>query len=407
MPTIDVVTARDGRVIPIQWNAGEGCTGCIAGREVACYALPNCSSGSWIKLQNAAALGPYFEAYERAKEPTSRSVYYINWDEPKRQVESLQDMVCSMRGYDYTHMPYAVKTALDKFGLPKDWHKLALEFPVDVGDGLIGFCATTAKQRAVMLHGNDSQRTVTTIGRYIRRHWPEAKDHEIRDVTALAETNGVTITYDMDEMIDAVQDGPASCMQWVEAGLSGTWYMTGEQYPDGDDDEPENDITTVHPYHAYDPELGWGMAVRKEGSRIVARALVYEKDGVKCFVRSYGEDSDGYSGSDVAIDAYLKHKGYEYLDAWPEGVKLKAVKHEGGDWCVPYVDPGPNRIAVGGRRFKLDGDVFVRDNDGEYVFGETDGSYSYIRRATRVASAEAHEALRQVLEEGEVACEDH
>jgi hypothetical protein len=305
-----------------------------------------------------------------------------------------------MREYRDTSLPYTVKTALDKFGLPKDWHKLALEFPVDEGKGLIGFCATDAKLHAVMVHGNYSQRTTTTAGRYIRRHWPEAKDHEIRDVTTLVESNGITITYDMDEMIDAVQYGPTSCMQWDEADSSDIWYMTGRQYYEEEEDELENDTTTVHPYHAYTPELGWGMAVRKDNNKIVARALIYEKDGVKCFVRSYGKHSTGYSGSDVAIDAYLKHNGYKYLDAWPEGVAIKANKHEGGDWCVPYVDPGPNRIADYGRCFRLDGDVFIRDNNGEYVFGETDGSYvCYRHRATRVAPTEAHGTLSPALGE--------
>ena len=408
MPTINVVTARDGRVIPIQWNAGGGCNGCIGdsttdsvtGSIVACSALLPCGNGNWTKAQDTAALGPYFEAYalyekfRRGNTYSTYSKYSINWDNPKYRVEDLQHMVRGMRGYsEDTPLPYAVKTALDKFGLPGGWHKLALEFPVDVGNGSIGFCATAAKLHAAMLDGNGSQRTTTTAGRYIRRHWPEAKDHEIRDVTTLAESNGVTITYDMDEMIDAVQCGPTSCMQWDEADSSDIWYMTGSQYYDDDDDDRfENDTTTVHPYHAYAPELGWGMAVRKDNNRIVARALIYKKDGVKCFVRSYGKDSDGYSGSDVAIDAYLKHNGYKYLDAWPEGVAIKANKHEGGDWCVPFVDPGPNRIADYGRCFKLDGDVFIRDNNGDYVFKKTDGSYSrYRRRATGVATTEAQE----------------
>ena len=420
MPTIDVATARDGRVIPIQWNAGVRCNGCIGdfntdsiagsiedfntgsitGSIVACAALPPCGKGNWTKVQNTAALGPYFEAYvlyEKSRPRSTYSKYSINWYNPKYQVEDLQRMVCGMRGYRDTSLPYAVKTALDKFGLPKDWHKLALEFPVDEGNGLIGFCATATKLHAVMVHGIDSQRTTTTAGRYIRRHWPEAKDHEIRDVTTLAELNGVTITYDMDEMIDAVQCGPTSCMQWDEADSSDTWYMTGSQYYEDDEDRFENDTTTVHPYHAYAPELGWGMAVREDNNRIIARALIYEKDGVKCFVRSYGKDNDGYSGSDVAIDAYLKHNGYKYLDAWPEGVAIKANKHEGGDWCVPYADPGPNRVAKDGRCFRLDGDVFIRDNNGEYEFNETDGSYVCYRRATVVATVVAPTGANEAL----------
>ena len=406
MPTIDIVTARDGSVIPIQWNVRGRCDGCIAGPFVACDALPYCGKGNWTKIQNTAALGPYFEAYvlyEKSRPRSTYRKYRINWYNPKYQVEDLQRMVCDMREYRNTSLPYAVETALYKFGLPKDWHKLALEFPVDAGNGSIGFCATAAKLHAVMVHGNDSQRTTTTAGRYIRRHWPEAKDHEIRDVTALAESNGVTVTYDMSEMIDAVQDGPSSCMQWDEAGSSDTWYMTGRQYYEDDEDEElENDTTTVHPYHAYAPELGWGMAVRKDNNRIVARALIYEKDGVKCFVRSYGKDSDGCSCSDAAIDAYLKHNGYKYLDAWPEGVAIKANKNEVGDWCVPYTDPGPNRIADYGRCFRLDGDVFIRDNDGDYVFAEIDGSYFRRHRATRVATTEAQEVLRHALGEATV-----
>ena len=227
------------------------------------------------------------------------------------------------------------------------------------------------------IDGCPLKRITTKMGRYLTRHWPNAEPHQIRDIVMLYGEGVVEMQYTMSEMIYAVQHGPNSCMQWPEGD---------ELSYRSEDDDGEYD-TDTHPYEVYDPELGWAMVVFKEQGRISGRTLVHRP--TKTFARSYGKESDGYSGSCAKSEAWLTAQGYKLVDAWPEGVQMRAIRSDWRDgYVVPYLDPGQARRAENGSRCKLvkEGSkaYFERDNGGEYVFDNTDGTATIdkIERAT-------------------------
>jgi hypothetical protein len=137
-------------------------------------------------------------------------------------------------------------------------------------------------------------------------------------------------------MIDAVQNGPSSCMQ---------------------------DSWSRHPYEVYDPELGWSMAIRvNDDGDIVARALVHDGG----YVRSYGG-----GGNDCELEAWLENQGVESMCEWPDGTELKRIGyHNGCGFLAPYIDGDEKRVSVGR-------DTLVIDSDGDYECccsgGDADG----------------------------------
>ena len=350
------------------------CQGCeVKLKDISCYSLPNCNKRIWKLAVPSAAKGSYHDvwmAQRRAVQETPRFKFPASaWKEPATQVTNLQHMLRNMRKLgSLKTLPDAICEALKRFGLPTDWHKLALEFPTVSGDSISYIGSERALQQYI--DGHPLKRITTKIGRYLTRHWPNAEPHQIRDIVMLYDGGVVEMQYTMPEMIHAVQHGPDSCMQWPEGDeLS----YRGE---DGDGDEYDTDI---HPYEVYDPELGWAMAVFKEQDRISGRTLVHRP--TKTFARSYGKGSDGYSGSCAKSEAWLKAQGYKLVDAWPEGVRMLAIESDYCDgYVVPYLDPGQARRAENGNRCKLvkEGSetYFERDNDGEYVFDNTDGTVS-------------------------------
>jgi len=303
-------------------------------------------------------------AQRRAVQETSKFPASA-WGEPVVQVTYLQDMLRHMRKLgSLKTLPPAICEALRRFGLPTDWHKLALEFPT-VSEDIVSYIGS---ERAMQqyIDGYPLKRITTKMGRYLTRHWPNAEPHQIRDIVMLYGEGVVEMQYTMSEMIYAVQHGPDSCMQWPEGDEC--------RYRGEDDDEYETDI---HPYEVYDPEFGWAMAVFKEQGRISGRTLVHRP--TKTFARSYGKGSEGYSGSCAKSEAWLKTQGYKLVDAWPEGVRMSAIESDCRDgYVVPYLDPGPARRAENGNRCKLvkeGGETyFERDDGGEYVFDNTDGT---------------------------------
>ncbi len=262
-------------------------------------------------------------------------------------------------------LPDAICEALRRFGLPTDWHKLALEFPTVSGDSVSYIGSERAMEQYI--DGHPLKRITTKMGRYLTRHWPNAEPHQIRDIVMLYDGGVVEMQYTMPEMIQAVQHGPHSCMQWPEGD---------ELSYRGEDDDGEYD-TDIHPYEVYAPELGWAMVVFKEQGSISGRTLVHRP--TKTFARSYGKESEGYSGSCAKSEAWLTAQGYKLVDAWPEGVRMRAIRSDcRDDYVAPYLDPGQARRAENGNRCKLvkEGSetYFERDNDGEYVFDNTDGT---------------------------------
>ena len=193
---------------------------------------------------------------------------------------------------------------------------------------------------------------ITSIGKYLKRHFPELYDHEIRDIVALtAISQTMDITYDLDMMVHIVNHGPESCMNWGGKGRE-NW---------------------LHPYNAYDPSLGWGMAYRKTDGAYVGRCLVNtDLDGYKAFVRSFCTSESGYSNSDAALEAWLREQGFESLDSWG-GAKLRVVKDDNRNYLrfvAPYLDGECQEASF------IDDDTLVICARGEYCLTNTDGSPS-------------------------------
>ena len=351
------------------------CQGCeVASKNLACYQFPSCDQKIWKLVAPSvasAAKGPYHDAWmaqRRAVQETPGFKFPASaWEEPVAQVRSLQYMLRDMREVRALKtLPDAICEALRRFGLPIDWHKLALEFPTVSGDSISYIGSERALEQYI--DGHPLKRITTKLGRYLTRHWPNAEPHEIRNIVMLYGEGVVEMQHTMSEMIYAVQHGPESCMQWPEGD------EFGYRAEDGDGDEYDTDI---HPYEVYAPELGWAMAVFKKGGKILGRTLVHQP--TKTFARSYGKDSDGYSGSCAKSEACLTAQGYKLVNAWPEGIRMRAIRSDCRDgYVVPYLDPGQNRRTENGNRCKLVKEggktYFERDNGGEYVFDNTDGT---------------------------------
>lgn len=228
---------------------------------------------------------------------------------------------------------------------PENWQLVVLQWPhISVGDP--ARVAYTQDDRK----GVSDIQTVTSLGKYLRRHWPQLADHEIRDIVAFAECRGVEIISTTEEMVEAVQNGPYSCMQWYSSKLR----CDGEGH---------------HPYEVYDPELGWKMAIRRnEDGEIVGRALLLEHDYGKCFVRTYQYISNGQSEADEQLYSWLIDAGYKKLDSWPEGTEMRRINiGNSAGFLVPYIDGNTKTVELRSR-------TFVIDEDGPYKCDNTDGT---------------------------------
>lgn len=237
---------------------------------------------------------------------------------------------------------------------PDDWHQLLLEWPhkAETDPNRLAY---TRDERS----GEADRQTVTTIGKYLTRHFSSAPDYVIRDIVAQHTYAGqITYTNDRDTMVCAVVDGPASCM-------SKTFLIHGE------------DGHYYHPYAVYDPELGWGMVIRKDGDEVLGRCLVWtgEEAGeyVKHWVRSYKREKNerSHSGSDEAIEMWLKANGYTRQGSW-DGKEIKEVRTRDGDYLMPYIDGNVQRVELTSRG------MFIND-DGDIDATNTGGTSSYGR----------------------------
>ena len=216
---------------------------------------------------------------------------------------------------------------------PHDWQQLLLEWPhKSITDP--NRLAYTRDERSAMHNGDsDAKAVITTIGKYLTRHFPDAPSNLIRDVVAQHTYGGSTeITKDMDKMVHAVIHGPRSCMS-----------------PSFDimcDDREER-----HPYAVYDPSLGWGMAVRTDtDGMVLGRCLVHESDDGKGFVRSYKREREysSHSGADESIEAMLTGLGYAKWRGWPEHTRLMCYPLRREGYLMPYIDGGNQHVEEDG-----------------------------------------------------------
>ena len=248
----------------------------------------------------------------------------------------------------------AVLAAL-KVARPHDWHQLLLEWPhVSVHDA--SRVAYTRDERA----GEEDRQTVTSIGKYLRRHWPSdaLPDNIIRDLVARFGTNAeYKIVRTTAEMIHHLHQGPGSCMVWSRSGV---------RCSDGQ---------TRHPYEAYDPKYGWALAVGILNGDTISRALIIDKPDAKYFVRTYLKPTnEGYSQVDGGMENWLQEQGFAKRHAWRDGQELAHIPTS-DHFLAPYLDGGCKHVTL--REKDEDTAVLVIDSDGDYRLERTDGSPYY------------------------------
>ena len=221
-----------------------------------------------------------------------------------------------------------------------------------------------------LVNGHRRQ-TITSVTKYVRRHYPEMKDHEIFALSQRSDE--FTLLTDIKEIIHAVETGPSSCMKSSSTVCSHQWKMTG-QHPvmlawlrDPANEEPDWEL---HPYYVYSYP-GWSLAIHKGPSpvdgthQIVGRALVY-KD---VFVRSFYQNKDpvGYSLADTALEAWLQERGICKQSEWDDGTRIALIQTEEGP-LLPYVDGGSQHVTVYRDHCE------IVECGGEYKADNTDGT---------------------------------
>jgi hypothetical protein len=224
---------------------------------------------------------------------------------------------------------------------PKDYAQLALEHPyISEKDP-----ARLAYTRSVGDGQNDRQ-LVTSIGKYLAKHWPHVSDHIRRDVQMLHTPDKMYFVNTIPEMIRACEMGPRSCMQSsygsipfqhdYEHRVMNEWFADPQiQPPDWN----------LHPYAGYNPAYGWHMAVRENSDkRFDGRALLLNHKDKKFYVRTYRrnphDEISGWSETDFTLNSWLGDQGYIKLSSWPDGAKLDTPLAARGHGYIrmPYLD---------------------------------------------------------------------
>lgn len=274
-----------------------------------------------------------------------------------------QHIVCRQRRW-YDNLIYrfgqvhpAVIDAM-KLMRPTNWQQLLLEHPhrAEADPYRIAY---TRDERA----GENNTQTITTVGKYLTRHF-KLPDHCIRDLVALyTSPSTFKIVDDVASFVDAVNNGPNSCMCWrSDRGVRCS------------------DRIDRHPYEAYDPKYGWRMALRIDAGRIDGRALLQDGECGKYFVRSFKRGPDGgYSYSDEQLEAWLKGQGFEHRRGYEEGTQLAYIPTS-DDFLAPYIDGEQNcvnigRMVGGGVGSSQERYLYI-DPNGEFECNNTDGTPS-------------------------------
>ena len=236
----------------------------------------------------------------------------------------------------------AVEKALASDHRPHDWHLLTLEWPhVSATDS--SRIAYTRDERA----GMADRQTITTVGKYITRHFPTMPDHEVRNLAALfAVGDSCKFVYTMAEMLYHLVNGPSSCMAKAF-------------------DVRCDDGVRRHPYQVYDPKYGWHMAVFVRNGVTLGRALCMREGDTGYYVRSYRRD-DNYSHSDERLESWLESQGYSKQDYWERDTKLAYYAASGGGILAPYIDGGHQYVDICGNHLEI-------SSSGEYECSNTSG----------------------------------
>jgi hypothetical protein len=258
-------------------------------------------------------------------------------------------------------MHFVVLKAID-LARPDNWQQLLLEWP-HISTGNSERLAYTRDERA----GQSDKQTVTSVAKYLRSHFSALPDHAVRDLAALASTQGCFMVDTAEAMVKYTQNGPYSCMQWDGAN-------------------PED-----HPYNVYDPGYGWKMAVRTEDGVTMGRCLVIDSPERKYFVRSYLRDEGRYSHSDPVLEAWLTDAGFHKRGGW-RGEKMAHITTGRGDgeFLAPYIDGNAQNVDTSYRDGR---EYLVITDSGEYECTNTDG------RADRTDGTECEDCGERISED--------
>lgn len=249
---------------------------------------------------------------------------------------------------------HSVIEAAIKVSRPHNWQLMFFEWP-HVSEGDRSKIAYTQNEDK----GRRDIQTVTSVGKYLRRHFPALTDHEIRDLSArYGSADTYKLVHTTAEMIYHLHRGPGSCMVWGENRAVHC-----------------HDGVSRHPYEAYDPKYGWHMAVRICGDDTVGRALCMTKpDGTKYFVRTYARPANGtngYSQADNGMENWLSDQGYSKHTSWDDGERM--AYHGAGDYFLaPYLDGSDKRVRVS------NGCIVIDSDDGDYICDQTGGVPTYV-----------------------------
>jgi hypothetical protein len=233
----------------------------------------------------------------------------------------------------------AVKMMVDKYK-PVDSFKLAEEFPhqSEKDPQRLAYTRTPAD-------GVSNRQLVTSIGKYLARHWPHVKDNLRRDVQALFTPDEMYIVNTMEDMIIGCELGPRSCMASVYGSIPFKHDGEHQQMKLWMEDRENNEAPdwSLHPYSAYRPDLGWSMALRKSATGIDGRALIHTYGEKKVFIRTYRRhptDPSGWSQTDFALQGWLETQGYMKFDNWLLGTKMYIPRDpsNASRRFAPYID---------------------------------------------------------------------
>ena len=223
--------------------------------------------------------------------------------------------------------------------------------------GLIAYYATEQKMLANI-------RTPVKVRRYLQKFPTQGKDPEwvermAKDIDEMLGNKPALdvrlfSSADIDGWADAYQDNNniRSCMS-QDSIYGVSRHQTYRCYATAHYGLPDNGLTLAALYHK---------------GEYVARAIVFEHDDRKCYIKHYG---------DSRIVDWLNDNGYDQVDGYPDGTTLVAFSSDGGGYYHPYVD-GDNYYAdshyhngVGQHYWQLgegahrldDADGVVRDDD--------------------------------------------
>lgn len=211
----------------------------------------------------------------------------------------------------------------------------------------------------------EDRQTVTRLGRYVLRLWPDMPSREVELLIAkhcnlphlsYRLVTGPQLEAVMADLADGTIRGPRSCM-------SSVGYV-------------KTSIGEVHPYASYarapqvDGAPQWGLALAElPGDGIMARGVVHL--GSKTYARLYRRDPanpETVRADDPGLAGWLQAQGFRHTGEYPEGATLwtAPVGRDGEAILCPWIDGANHRGMVRD-------DVIVIRNSGPLDLQNTSG----------------------------------